>query len=378
MKSVVLSCATLALLSSGTLATAQVQPTYTREQVTGFVADFRKIVTPGGVEEQLLIPVGGTKQWITVRGRDRNNPILLVIHGGPASPEMPISWAYQQGWEDYFTVVQWDQRGSGKSYNANDPKVIAPTLSLERIAEDAAEVIGYLKQRYGKQKVFALGHSWGSVVGLTLAHKHPELLYAYVGMGQIVDGVEGERVGYLETLKSAEQRGDREALKELRAIAPYPEKDGRIPLEKINIERKWSVAYGGLTHGRKDLDFYYNMGKLSPDYSPADLAAIDKGSALSLGPLLPAFTGFNFSKVTQFKTPIVMFEGRYDITTPSSVVAEWMNRVDAPAKQLIWFEKSAHMMSVEEPGRVLVHLVADVRPLAALETSAAKPAPGTR
>jgi pimeloyl-ACP methyl ester carboxylesterase len=367
--------AAVVLPSSAAAATSE--PSYTRSQVTNYIADFRKIVTPGGIEEQLLIPVGGTKQWITVRGRDRNNPILLVIHGGPASPETPISWAYQQGWEDYFTVVQWDQRGSGKSYNANDPKLIAPTLSLQRITDDAVEVIDYLKQRYGKEKVFALGHSWGSVVGLTLAHQHPELLYAYIGMGQIIDGVEGERVGYEATLKIAEQRGDQAAIKELRSIAPYPEKDGRIPLEKINIERKWSVDYGGLARGRKNLDFYYNMGKLSPDYTTADLAAIDKGSALSLGPLLPAFTGFNFSNVTEFKTPIVMFEGRYDITTPSTVVAKWMARVKAPAKQLVWFEKSAHMMSVEEPGRVLVHLVQDVRPLAALETNAAKATPGT-
>lgn len=373
MKSAAFSLAALVLLSSPAWAAGE-EPTYTRKQVTGYVADFRKIVTPGGVEEQLEIPVGGTKQWITVRGRDRDNPILLVIHGGPASPEMPISWAYQQGWEDYFTVVQWDQRGSGKSYNANDPKVIGPTLSLPRIVDDAGEVVQYLRQRYGKRKVFVMGHSWGSLVGLSLAQKHPEWLYAYVGMGQVINAVEGERIGYEETLKIAEQRGDAQAIKDLKSIAPYPEKDGSIPLDKINLERKWSVHYGGLTQGREDLDFYYNMGKLSPDYTPEDLAAIDKGSALSLGPLLPYLMSFNFSRTTEFKTPIVMFEGRYDITTPSTVVADWMAKVKAPAKKLVWFEKSAHMMAVEEPGRVLVHLVQDVRPLAGVEAAPHKTA----
>jgi pimeloyl-ACP methyl ester carboxylesterase len=373
MKTAAVSLAALVLASSPAWAAGE-DPTYTRKQAQSIVADWRKITTPNGVEEQLEIPVGGTKQWITVRGRNRDNPILLLIHGGPASPEMPMSWAYQQPWEDYFTVVQWDQRGSGKSYLANDPKVIGPTLSLDRIVDDAGEVVQYLRQRYGKRKVFVMGHSWGSLVGLSLAKKHPEWLYAYVGMGQVINGAEGERVGYELTLKMAEEKGDAEAIRELKSIAPYPEKDGSVPLDKINLERKWSVKYGGLTRGREDLDFYFNVGKFSPDYTVEDLEAIDKGSRLSLGPLLPYLTGFNFTNVTEFRTPIVMFEGRYDLTTPSVVVSDWMKRVKAPAKKLVWFEESAHMMAEEEPGRVLVHLVNDVRPLAAVEAASAKPA----
>lgn len=338
-------------------------PTYTRAQAQQVIADFRKIVTPNGVEEQLLVPLGGTKQWITVRGRDRNNPILLVIHGGPASPEMPMSWGYQGPWEDYFTVVQWDQRGSGKSYGANDPAAVAPTLSLDRITEDAAELIRYLDARYGKQKVFALGHSWGSVVGLNLAHKHPELLHAYVGMGQIISGIENEKVGYEETLELARKKGDATAIKELESIAPYPD-NGKAPLDKLNLERKWSVAYGGLTWGRPDLDFYYHLARFSPDYSWSEVKDIDKGSELSLGRLFPEVMRFDFSKVTDFKTPIIMFEGRHDLTTPSDYVAAWLDRVHAPLTRKVWFENSAHMMAVEEPGRVLVHLVQDVRPIA--------------
>jgi pimeloyl-ACP methyl ester carboxylesterase len=336
------------------------------QQAKEIIANFRKIVTPNGVEEQLEIPVGGTKQWITVRGRDRANPILLLIHGGPASPEMPISWAFQSGWEDYFTVVQWDQRGSGKSYNSNDPEKIRPTLSLERIVADAAEVIGFLRKRYGKERVFVLGHSWGSLVGLNLAYQYPQLLHAYVGMGQVINGPKAERVGYEWVLRVAEKDGNAQALEELRAIAPYPEKDGSVPLEKIDVQRKWSVYYGGLTVGRKDLDFYYDVGQLSPDYTQADFKAIGKGSQLSLGPLLPNLWR-DYTHMKRFQTPIVMFEGRHDYTTPSEVVAEWFAEVEAPVKKFVWFEHSAHMMPVEEPGRLLVHLVQDVLPLAGIE-----------
>lgn len=338
--------------------------TYTRKKVTGAIADFEKIVTPQGVQEQLLIPIGGTKQWISVRGRNRSNPILLVIHGGPASPEMPISWAYEQGWEDYFTVVQWDQRGSGKSYNANDPAAIKPTLSLDQIVTDAGEVVQFLREHFRKNKVFVLGHSWGSEVGLSLAKRHPEMLYAYIGMGQIISGVENERIGYANTLKAARAASNVEAIKQLEAIAPYPNPDGTVPLEKIDVERNWSVFYGGLTAGRSSFHYYGNAEDLSPEYSEADLEAVNKGSALSLKALLPDMIAFDFTHVTSFQTPIVIFAGRRDNTTPPDNVAEWLTHVHAPAKKIVWFENSAHMMSVEEPGRVLVHLVTDVRPLA--------------
>jgi pimeloyl-ACP methyl ester carboxylesterase len=346
-------------------ASAQAAPApFTREHATAIIADWRKITSSQGVDERLEIPIGGIRQWISVRGRDRRNPIILMIHGGPASPEMQTSWTWQSGWEDYFTVVQWDQRGAGKTFVANDPGVVGPTLSLSRIADDGAEVVQYLRKRYGKDRVFVIGHSWGSLVGLTLAHRHPELLYAYVGMGQLISGVENERVGYQLTLEEAQARHDAAAVDELKAIAPYPEADGSVPFAKVNVERKWSVKYGGLTWGRESLDYYSNLAELSPDYSPAEGAAVDQGAQFSVPRLLPDMMKFDYSGVTDFKCPIFIFAGRHDTTTPSQIAADWLARVHAPKKGLVWFENSAHMMEVEEHGRVLVHLVEDVRPLA--------------
>jgi proline iminopeptidase len=340
------------------------EQTFTRTQATSIIGTARKIVAPNGIEELLEIPIGGTKQWISVRGRDRGNPVLLMIHGGPASPEMPSSWFFQNSWEDYFTVVQWDQRGSGKSFNANDPKTIQPTISAERMIEDAGEVVQFLRKRYEKNKIFVLGHSWGSLVGVSLAHAHPEWLYAYVGTGQMINGKENERVGYANTLRAAEAAGNLSAIAELKAIAPYPETDGSVPLEKLGKERHWSVVLGGLTYQRSTYDYYENLFRLSPEYTEQDVAAIDKGSALSLGALIPAILNFNYSDTVRFQCPIILFEGRHDDTTPAEVAAQWFKRVQAPDKKLVWFENSAHMAMVEEPGRFLVHLVQDVRPLA--------------
>jgi pimeloyl-ACP methyl ester carboxylesterase len=340
------------------------EPTYIRSQVTKSIADARKIVTPNGVEDLLQVDIGNTKQWLAIRGRDRRNPVLLMIHGGPASPEMPTSWWFQTGWEDYFTVVQWDQRGSGKTFNANDPEVVKPTLSLARHVADAGEVVQYLRKRFNQDKVFVLGHSFGSLIGLTLAHEHPEWLYAYIGMGQIINGREGERLGYELTLRAAQKAGNQKAVDELKAIAPYPNADGTVPLAKINKQREWGMVYGGLSAGRENLDYYFALVKFSPEYSEQDRKAIDKGSELSLAVLLPDLVNFNFSNTTQFGCPILMFEGRPDYTTPSDIVEKWLQRVQAPGKKFVWFENSAHMVMVEEPGRMLVHLVQDALPYA--------------
>lgn len=355
-------CLSLGALILASLAQAAPAPANPDAHARKIIAEWQRIVTPQGVNEQLTPLIGGIPQALSVRGRDKANPLLLVIHGGPASPEMPMSWAYQSGWEDYFTVVQWDQRGAGKSYDLNDPARVGPTLSLERIVQDAAEVVRFIQLRYGKPKVFVVGHSWGSLVGLSLARQHPELLYAYIGMGQVINGSDNERASYAQTLKLAKTNASASA--ELTALAPYPDAKGHVTLAQINTERKWVMALGGLVYGRDSLDYYSRLALLSPEYTRDNVAAIDHGAELSLPRLLPELLAFDFSDVTQFDCPILMFAGRHDTTTPPSVTAAWMARVKAPKKALVWFENSSHMMEIEEPGRVLVHLVNDVLPLA--------------
>ena len=154
----------------------------------------------------------------------------------------------------------------------------------------------------------------------------------------------------------------------MKSIAPYPEADGSLPLNKIDKERKWSVLLGGLTYGRSTYGYYEHLFQLSPEYTEQDVAAIDKGSALSLGPLLPVMASFNYSNVIKFECPILLFEGRHDNTTPADLAADWLARVQAPGKKFVWFENSAHMAMVEEPGRFLVHLVRDARPYAGQES----------
>jgi len=278
---------------------------------------------------------------------------------------MPISWTYQRPWEDFFTVVQWDQRGAGKTYASANGKT-GKTLGIDLMQADTEELIDYLRKTYGKDKIFLMGHSWGSILGMKVAQHRPDMLYAYIGVGQVINAQRNEVVGYAETLAKAEASGNKPAVAELKAIAPYPNTDGSITFAKISIERKWNAILGGIRYGRdKDDDIGVEM--LSPDYSDADVTAYTNGERASEMALVPAFLQVDFDKLTTFKVPVFFFAGAEDRTTPSSIVADYFQHVDAPQKKFFLVEHASHYVVDEAPGEMLVDLVQYVRPLA--ETS---------
>lgn len=327
------------------------------------VADINRIVTPNGVQETFEATLGGARQVVNVRGADRGNPILVFVHGGPGAVEMPVAWSFQRPWEDYFTVVQWDQRGAGRSFPLNDTLALAPTLNLARYRDDAIELIELLGQRYGQRKVFLLGHSWGSIVGLSVAARRPDLLHAYLGVGQVIDFRENERVAFDWTLERARQDGNAEAVRELEALRPFPG-PGAFDIGKMTTQRKWSVHYGALAAGREDANFYFRAPRLSPEYTPADRKAWSDGSAFTINTLFPQLADITFMDVDRLEVPVIMLLGRHDYTTPSPIAAAWMERLRAPQKATVWFEHSAHLPMVEEPGRVFAALLAEALPLA--------------
>lgn len=327
------------------------------------VADLNRIVTPRGVHESFVATLGGVPQYVSVRGADRRNPIILYVHGGPAAPETPLSWAFQRPWEDAFTVVEWDQRATGRSFLLTDPEAVGPTLAPDRYRDDAIELIELLRSRYGQQKIILLGHSWGSAVGLSVAAKRPDLLAAYVGMGQLIDFRRNETVSYAVVLDQARRDGNAAAVKELEAIAPYPG-PGELDVAKTGVERKWSVRYGGLAAGRSDGDFYFHLGRLSPEYGQADRKAWDDGSDFTMKLLWPKLADLSFDSLRTLKVPVFLFLGRRDTTTPPQIAVDWLARLTAPSKRVVWFENSAHLPMIEEPGTMLHALLTQVRPLA--------------
>ena len=319
------------------------------------VGGLGRIVTGKGVEDTIVAIFGGARQVVTIRGADRANPILIYVHGGPGAAESPFAWAFQRPWEDYFTVVQWDQRGAGRSYPLNNTELLALTMTLPRIRDDAIELIDQLRERYGQRKVFLLGHSFGSVIGMMVAARRPELLHAYIGMGQYIDTESGEKAGYAWTLDQATRDGNMQAIRELEALQPYP---GETGIEKIDAERKWANHYGAQFWRRSDADFYFRLARLSPDYTPEQRSMYDAGSSFSTRLLEKQLKDVTFVPLTRLECPVYMLLGRHDGLTPASLASDWLDRVAAPLKNHFWFDKSAHMPMIEEPGRTLGALLA--------------------
>ena len=176
-----------------------------RAFATRTLAALRRIATPEGIERLEQVDVGdGDRQWISIRGRNRHNPVLLMIHGGPGTAEMPLGWAFQTPWEDFVTVVHWDQRGVGKNAAAADREALLPTLSLERILADGEAVIDHLRATLGKSRVALLGLSWGAMLGVRLAERLPSKVSVYAGVGQAISTAY-EPMIKAETLAAAER-----------------------------------------------------------------------------------------------------------------------------------------------------------------------------
>ena len=339
------------------------QPVPEREYITHRIAELEKIRTPEGVETLEQVELGGVKQWISIRGLNRANPVLLMIHGGPATPMMPNRWLWQKPWEDFFTVVQWDQRGIGKNAATSDSAAIYPTLSLDRIVKDAEALVELLRSRFGQQKIVVLGYSWGSMVGLELAHRRPDLLHAYVGLGQAVSTAD-ERYNYAGVRERARQAGNSVALRELDSIAPYPEPGGGMVPSKAFLVRKWSSVFNGGWYGVPDLRLFYEAGDWGPEYTADDIAAHLRNGRWGGGGLFPDMIRQDFRKLGyRIEVPVVVLQGRWDLYTPYQAAAEWFRGLQAPSKKMVTFERSGHFLMFEEPGKLLMTLVNEVLPL---------------
>lgn len=337
------------LVLAGSASQQSAPQPFSRSRAADIIGNARKILTPNGIERLEKVQIGGIQQWVSIRGRDRRNPVLLVIHGGPGYVLMPMSWWSSRDWEEYFTVVQWDQRGSGKTYLLNDPRKVGPTMTLERTVADAEEMTNWLRSQFGKKKIFLLAHSAGTYVGLQMAERHPDWLYAYIGVGEMADMPESERRGWKFVMDAAQRTGNAQAKRELQAIAPYFAPGHPSPLKDVFTQRKWVSIFGGTMAFRDGSKADTDLGELSPDYTDAEIPHLWDGNKFTEHYILADLLSHDWS-VPKLDCPVIFFAGRHDYIANSQVLAEWFARLKSPSKQLVWFENSGHMPMTEEPG----------------------------
>lgn len=287
------------------------------------------------VAESGFVQIGGIQQWISVRGADRDNPVLLILHGGPGMTNAPYAPA-MAGWEQDFTVVDWDQRGAGKTF-ARD-RIGQGEITIERLAQDGVEVAEHLRKRLGKRKVALLAMSAGSVIGLRMAQDRPDLFSAYVGTGQFIDAVEADAVGYRLTLARARAAGNAEAVAALEKLGPPP--------WSKPTDRSAAKGWAGRTTPPSDPASRMNvpnMFRALPGFVEQDLRDATEGYRFVEAALFPvlAKTDVRAFGMT-YRIPVYIFQGKDDLNTPTELVVRWQQEIAAPAKDILIVENASH------------------------------------
>jgi pimeloyl-ACP methyl ester carboxylesterase len=317
------------------------------------------------IDEGMFVPINGVEQWITVRGADRRNPVLLWIHGGPGiamSGQAPLFFE----WERYFTIVQWDQPGGGATAakNAGDPG----ELSIERYVRDTIAVAEWSCRHLGTRKLVAMGISWGTLLGLELAHRRPDLVAAYVGTGQIVSGPRGALLGYELALGDARAHGDQAAVTELETVGPPP----YATFESFITRQKY-VNPPGQKPSAREAEAIASTGKLLATPPPPGAhyvgpkASIEESIQMFLGTQRAMFAETAAWDAEQrvglrFAMPMFFFHGADDRNTPTALVRDFAERVQAPAKRLVVIPDAGHATIVFHD-ELLDLLKEHVRPL---------------
>ncbi|MEU5692426.1 alpha/beta hydrolase [Actinosynnema sp. NPDC020468] len=310
--------------------------------------------TSTGIAESRYVRIGGVDQWIQIRGVDRTNPILLVLAGSGLTTE-PFTPSLR-AWEQHFTVVLWDRRDVGRTRGRNG-KAGYGTWTFDRLADDGVEVAEFACRHLGQDKVVLVGHSQGSIVGVTMARRRPDLLHAYVGTGQITDMARNEPLTHRMAVDRARAAGNRKALRALeKLVPPYP--DARTWITKI----RWSMATDPEHRSWRREAFAAVLSW--PAYTLADVRRSALG-ALFLPPLLFAGTMSCTPETlgTRFEVPVFLLHGDTDLYTPPSLAEEYLAAVDAPTKEFVRLPDVGHLSLLTRPDPFLAELLARVHPL---------------
>jgi len=294
------------------------------------------------IDQKLKVTLGGLSQKVHIKTRDENLSVLLFLHGGPGVVNRHSVMKDHSDLLDTFTLIAWDQRGSGGSYKGAERE----TLTIRQLTDDAAQLVDWLCARYKKDKIFVIGGSWGSQLATHLAYRYPEKIAAYVGFGQMVDGPKNEKISYKFALDAACEAGDKKAVKILEDIGPPKNGVYKNGFDGLMAQRRVMMKYGGYSPDKKkrsNFDSFVKPVLLSGEYSLRDIIGIVKGYKYVLKTMWEEVIRVNLLQAcVKFKMPYFIFDGRLDFNTPASLVEEYFNKIEAPRKELVWFEKSGH------------------------------------
>lgn len=311
------------------------------------ILDAEGYPVPGSIATLEKIDLNGSQQWVSIRGKDADKPVLLFLAGGPGGSQLVTARRALGGLEDDFVVVNWEQPGSGKSFGSIDRSTLTP----ERYISDGIALVRYLQERFDEDKVYLLGESWGSALGVWMVQREPDLFHAFIGTGQMVAFLENDLICYKFVLELANDRGNEKKIEQLINQGPPPYygngvalKEAAFLTETFSYMNADPAITGGGFNTFEDL--------AGPEYGLIDKVNWFRGALNTLGVVYPQLWEVDFrEQAVQLDVPVYFLLGRHDVNAPPILAEQYYEVLEAPHKEIIWFESSGHNPWVNESDR---------------------------
>lgn len=305
---------------------------------------------PNSIAEERTMILGGVEQHVLLRGRDKSAPLLVFVHGGPGVSSTAFLRANNEILEEDFLVVHWDQRGTLNSF---DPELDPAEMTIERMTADLGELIDALLAEFNQDQLILVAHSWGTILGLEHVAKRPETVAAYIAVSQTTDQMASDAAGYEWALKQAHAAGDSTAIEQLEEIGLPP-----YTIEEFVTQRRYVNQFGGsLVEYKSDLDLL-RISMSTPEFAWPDAAPLVRGISFSSEALWEEQKTYDAqSRIQSIDAPIYLMLGRHDQIISSSLGTAYLDSLEAPHKELIWFEGSGHVPFFEEPEKFNDHIL---------------------
>ena len=292
----------------------------------------------------MFVPIGGIDQWITIHGNSGSNPVVLFLHPGPGVPLSPYEDALYSAWEQDFTLVQWDQRGAGRTYGKNPP---SGPISIEQMVDDGVEVAEFLTRRLNTAKIILIGVSWGSILGMQMAHRRPDLFYAYIGQSQVITLMDqsGDADSYARSLAAARAAGDQRSVDAMIQSQP-PWRSGAQWRAYQTVAGPYEVARVTAPPAPMPVSAAYSGAEDRAQNAAGMSFSLDNFfGTTELGPLFR----FDLTKLgADFRIPIFLVEGEQDALTSPVTARAYFDAVTAREKHFLLIPGAGHGPSLPQ------------------------------